>query len=705
MLRSLPFLKFQSALLGLSLWIGQAFAAETMVVTGTREEKEKNKVPESVDVLTSKEIEDVSPSHPAEILNRVPGVHVNNLSGEGHMTSIRQPISTSGVYLYLEDGVPTRPSGFFNHNGLYEVDIPQADRIEVIKGPSSALYGSEAIGGTIHSLTKASPAAAEVNGDLEIGSYGWRRLLLTVGGPFSENHGFRIDTNLTESEGYRDESEYSRGSAVIRFDGRLGEGARYRTVATFTNVDQSGVSDLAGSDYRDHPTKNLYHGDIAFREVEALRLSSEVAVDLSAHSLLTVTPFYRNNTMEIMPSWMVTYDPNVYTTRFQSLGLLAKLRTRFPEQNVELIGGFDFDHTPSSYEEDQITVTRQEDIFTDYSKTGRRSYDYSATQNSISPYIHAEWQAFDPLRLSAGLRYDHFEVDYEDELDAAVPETVGARSWLRPDDTVLKFDHLSPKLGVVYRLAAEQHLYANYRHAFRVPSVGQLFRSGTSTNTAELKPVVADSSEVGYRSRLLGTADLDISVYQMLVKDDVVNVIDGNDRKVTNAGETEHRGIEIGLQRAATSGFGFRTAWTFSEQTYKDFQYIYSCFPPRCTPAVNETRNFAGSDVGRAPKTLGNFSVHYVPEEWTAWKFEAEWEHVGRYYTDETNTQKYGGHDLFNLRGSYAFLNGMQVYGRILNVADRLYSTYTSNQVGSTDITYRPGLPRTYFVGLRAPLL
>ena len=80
---------------------------ENVVVTATREGKDKRELAESVSVATEMEIEAVAPSHPAEILNRMAGVHINNLGGEGHMASIRQPITTAGVYLFLEEGVPT----------------------------------------------------------------------------------------------------------------------------------------------------------------------------------------------------------------------------------------------------------------------------------------------------------------------------------------------------------------------------------------------------------------------------------------------------------------------------------------------------------------------------------------------------------------------------------------------------------------------
>ena len=184
------------------------FAADTnmelgeMTVTGIREETLKAEVSETTDVIPASEIQDVLPAHPSELLGRVPGVHINVTGGEGHMTAIRQPLTTAPVYLFLEDGIPTRPTGFFNHNALYEVNLPQAGGVEVTKGPGTALYGSDALGGVINVLTKPTPASPETEMNLEAGEYGWKRLLFSSGTGWN-NGGFRGDFNLTQTDGWR----------------------------------------------------------------------------------------------------------------------------------------------------------------------------------------------------------------------------------------------------------------------------------------------------------------------------------------------------------------------------------------------------------------------------------------------------------------------------------------------------------------------
>src|SRR5690606_21674570 len=173
-----------------------------------------------------------------------------------------------------------------------------------------------------------------------------------------------------------------------------------KTVLAFSTIDQSGVSGLGVADYRNDPEKNLYHGDIGFREVRALRLSSELAWEPSDRELWTLTGFVRDNRMELMPFWMLSYDPNRYTTEFTTLGLMAKHRRTLGDGAVEWISGLDLDYTPSSYREERILPARVGDIYTDYRTSGRINYDFDADQLTASPYSQLEWLATEIGRAS-----------------------------------------------------------------------------------------------------------------------------------------------------------------------------------------------------------------------------------------------------------------------------------------------------------------
>ncbi|HEX9181603.1 MAG TPA: TonB-dependent receptor plug domain-containing protein, partial [Burkholderiales bacterium] len=206
-------------------------------VTATREAQPLVETPASVGIITGETIQEVRPTHPSQIMNQVPGVAVGVTNGEGHTTAIRQPFTTSPVYLFLEDGIPTRSTGFFNHNGLYEIDIPQAGGIEVVRGPGSALYGSDAVAGVINVLTPTPPRAREIYGSLELGEHGWIRGLVS-GGSSAGNDAWRADLNLTHTDGWRDSTAYDRQSGIARWDHTIDGNAMLKTLAAFSYIDQ-----------------------------------------------------------------------------------------------------------------------------------------------------------------------------------------------------------------------------------------------------------------------------------------------------------------------------------------------------------------------------------------------------------------------------------------------------------------------------------
>ena len=674
---------------------------EVLVVTATREVKPKSQLTESVTVFDKNLIERVAAAHPSELLNRSAGVHVNNLGGEGHMTSIRQPISTAGVYLFLEDGIPTRPTGFFNHNGLYEINMTQAEMIEVTKGPGSALYGSDAIGGIINSLSPTPPKASEFALGFEAGGNGWQRVLVNGGGALDDKHRLGVQVNYTQSDGYQVDADYERLSLVTRLDSEWNDRLTSKSVLSYTEVEQSGSSALSEEDYRYNPRANYFFADVGGRDVESLRLSSELTYDFDERRRLLVTPFVRHNRMDLMPPWMVTFDPNVQTNEFSTLGLLTQYR-QFVGDRSEFRTGLDLDRSSSDYVEQRVVMNRDEmGIWRSFTLSERINYDFKAVQTSVSPYVHAE-HATGLWRFTAGLRYDYFDVDYIDNLPATVPESgvfpglAFPSTHLRPETQRVSFSRATPKLGAIYSLSANQELYISYRQAFRAPTVGMLFRSGASEDTQSLSPVTADSYEFGWRYRARDLS-AELAVYDLQVNNDLVSVIDqeAQTRRVVNAGETQHQGIEAALELHLTDAWSGSIAYTYTRQRYRDFAYI--CGAATC--------NYSGNNIARAPRHIGFASLLWEPNWLPQFHAELEAQYLGPYFSDETNTQSYAGHELFNLRFGYALSTNARLQLRIENLTDTRYSTYASNQVGSPNIEYRPGASRQATLMLRWSIL
>ena len=674
----------------------------TVTVTASREQTQLMQSPASVGVISEDAIRRAGPMHPQQIISQVPGAAVAVTNGEGHTTAIRQPFTTNPVYLYLEDGIPIRATGFFNHNALYETNIPQAGGIEVLKGPGSALYGSDAIGGIVNVLSRvpSSTPAASVTG--ELGTFGWRRLLLD-GTTGVTDGAVRVGANLTHADGWRDKTAYDRQSLNFRSDQDLGEGAMLKTILGYTRIDQQtgANSALTYNDYLNNPTKNNF--SIAWRKVDALRLSSQYERDFGA-ALLSITPYLRSNAMDLNGSYNLSWDPRVEKTNVFSLGLMSKWRQDFGgELKPRLIVGLDVERSPGQRTEDSLNVSstgsgadRNYYAYT----VGNRIYDYAVTYKSASPYVQGEVSPTRALRVTAGLRFDSIGYDMSNNIAASITQAgTTTRYYGQIPSASVDYSHWSPKLGATLALSPSSSLYTSYNHGFRAPSESQLFRAGSDTAAnavakaqlaLALKPILAQQLEVGWR----GVADgwsYDVAAYQLTKTDDLVSQRDlaTNISTTVNAGKTEHTGVELALGKAVNRAWRVDTALSYAVHRYVDW--------------VTATANYSGKEMAAAPRFMGNTRLSWTPRPGVS--TQLEWISLGEYWLEDSNSASYGkypGHDVFNLRYSQSVAKDVSAFVRLMNLTDRRYADSAS--VSSNTPVYTPALPQALYVGVDVSL-
>lgn len=697
-----------------ALFVGVAAAADDaslteVTVTGTRESRLVIETPATVQGIKGEALREARPTHPSAVLNQIPGVWVSNLSGEGHSTAIRQPLTTNAVYLYLEDGIPTRSTGFFNHNALYEINIPQSGGVEVTKGPGSALYGSDAIGGTVNVLTRTPPRQAEFELTGEAGSSGWRRVMAS-GGNSGADDAWRMSLNLTRTDGWQEQSGYERQTGTLRWDRALATDSTLKTVLSFSKVDQNHVGKLTQREFDNAPRSNNI--PFSYRQVDALRLSTAFEKE-TANSLLSITPYVRDNRMEIIPSWTVSYDPNKYVTKNQSYGVLGKYRRDFEgTMRPRLIVGVDVDYSPGARAEDSLRLNKVTNALggTTYSLNTTvapvRIYDYDVTYRGVSPYIHGEISPVDRLRLIAGLRYDDMQYDYENRFNngaatatPGVPGPFPAAGWFgHVASTKVGYSHWGPKLGATYALASNLHGFVTYSNSFRTPSEGQVFRGNRESSAVKaqaaadsllrLKPVTVDNFEFGLRGKS-GDTSYEVSVYHMVKKDDIVSYTDPvtTQRTVVNAGKTLHRGIELALGTQLAKEWRADLSASYARHTYEAW-------------TVSGTADFSGKEIESAPRVITSARLTHLPVWMNGGRIEAEWFRLGSYWLDQANTGKYAGHDLLGLRVAYPVGKGFELYGNVHNLLDKRYAETAAGTGPAPE--FSAGLPRMIYVGLQA---
>jgi outer membrane receptor protein involved in Fe transport len=650
---------------------------EDIVVSATREAENRMDVPASIGVVSGDQIRASKPTHPQEVMDRVAGVYVPVTGGEGHMMAIRQPMTTDPVYLYLEDGIPTRSTGFFNHNALYEINIPQADRIEVTKGPASALYGSDAIGGVINVSTRAPSPIPQVETSVDAGAYGWGRFLGSASNTWGRS-GLRADINLTRTSGWRDATGYDRQSGTLRWDQSVGESGNLKTVATFSRIDQTtaGTSAISAEDYADDPTIN--YTPISVRQVRAFRYSMAYSRGGELSSF-EATPYVRYDWMRLIPNWSLTYDPTDYTDQNKSAGLMLKYRRNLPALRTQVIIGADAEYSPGSHVEHAIVPTREGRVFTSYT-TGDLLYDYDVAFRGVSPYTQLQFTPLPKWRIDAGARMDFNGFSYT---SALTPLATGR--WRRPADTTVSYSHLSPKLGATYEAAPELNLFVSWRNGFRAPSQSQIFRQGSADNTVGLHPVLVNSYETGVRGRIAHRLDYDVSVYDMIKTDDILSYTfpDGH-TEVMNAGRTTHRGIEVSLGAQMVPDFRLDVAYSYARHRFGEW-------------STTDSVDLSGNEIPSAPRQIANVSATVTPSVWAGARFMAELQYLGAYWEDQADTHRYPGHALVNLHATAPIGRGFSVSARIMNLFDRRYAELANYTIARGE-ELAPGMPRRLYL-------
>jgi iron complex outermembrane receptor protein len=680
-----------------------------VTVTGTREATPLSETSASIGVINQDTIKFTAPSHPQQLLGQVPGVSVNVTNGEGHTTGIRQKIGTDPVYLFLEDGIPTRATGFFNHNALYEINLPQAGGVEVVKGIGSALYGSDAIGGTVNVLTKAPTRESGADLSAEVGSHGWHRLLGSANTGEKAMGALGASINISHTDGWREKTAYDRQSLNLRWDHSPSDDKSLKTILGYTKIDQQtgANSALTPFEYENTPTVNAR--SVAYRKVEALRLSTNLDWDLGNNTLASITPYFRHNYMDLNGSYnfssAATGDPRIEKTDVNSLGFLLKWRKDFAgPMRPRLIAGLDYDYSPGKRTEDALDFTgctvagtaTSAQKFNCYA-VGPRIYDYDVTYRSASPYIHAEFSPVEALRVTAAIRYDTMSYKATNNL-AAGDIVFGTKHYWQNSGGSKSFSRASPKLGANFAVTPSTHIYASYNQGFRTPSEGNLFRSGHDTTLAraqtkandalQLKPIEAEQYELGIRGNA-GTWSYDLTAYSLKKDNDILSQRDAANQTTvsTNNGSTKHQGVELGLGAAFAKQWRLDVAYSYAKHTYET--WITNQF----TGA-----NLNGMEIESAPRQLGNARLTWVPVTGTSAQLELV--KMGSYWLDSGNTGKYAGHELWNLRASHQLSKGISIAGRIMNLADKRYA----DSAGGTGAapTLSPGLPRTAFASIEA---
>ena len=631
--------------------------------------------PAAVDVTEARDIQQGRAKAQLDAaLNRTPGVYANNGSNFAQNLRIsirgfgaRSAFGVRGVKV-LVDGIPeTLADGQAQTD---TIDLGAVERLEVIRGPFSALYGN-ATGGVVD-ITTTTPASGPVDrGELTVGSHGYRRIEAATAHERGD-WGYALTASQLDIEGYRAHSEVKKQQLTGKLERRVGTTGTLRLITRVLDapdtLDPGGVTlEQAQSDRRSARDANLAFDARQSAEQQTIGLVYED--QLAQNQSYQANLFYSHRDfIQFLPfedAGVVAYERDffgggVQTTRFDTL---------FGHEN-QIVAGIDA-------QIQQDARTRYDNIAGD---RGALGLDEDQQATSIGVFAQNVFSISSDLELTTGLRYDYLDFDIDDAFVTATdPDDSGSRTY----------HEVSANAGLSYAWAERQRVYANVANAFESPTFTEFADpAGNGGFNSELDPQKAVQYEIGAKGEIGTRTRYQISAFWIDVRDELVVFNDDGRRDFyQNSGKSRRQGLEAKLEYAVNDELSAMAAYTLADYEYREFVDDGGVdYAGNAIPGLPEERLFAevawrDSDVGYATLDM---------------------RYAGSFYADNANTAKIDNAWIFNGRVGKTIDAGddnLTVYFGIDNMFDEVYfDNIRINAFGGR--YYEPAPDRTFYTGL-----
>ena len=604
---------------------------ETVVVTGRRSEQNLNQLIGAAGQVSAEQLQLIGHAHINESAARIPGVWLSRGNGQELLAAVRSPVFTGAgscaEILTTEDGLPTRPTGMCNVNQLFEVNSEQASGLEIWRGPGTVFYGSNAMHGVINSL---SPVIQRNYLSLESGSHDYNRVKLGWRQQRG-NHTWQIAANGVTDKGFKDDAGFDQQKLSLKHSWS-GSKLNSDTHLSLVNLNQETAGYIKVKDsYKDSAAWKANPNPEAFRDGQAMRLSSRISGATSAGDQWQITPYVRKSEMTFLQHYLPGQpeEKNGQT----SAGIQSSYQTSLAT-DVSLWLGTDVEWASMWVEEFQANALG---VANNVRFQGQH-YDFDVDSQQIALFANLEWQLSDQLTTEMGLRYEYLNYDYQNNMlsgttrddGSACNSADGSCRYYRPDNRSDSTNNLNFHLGADYSFSNTLSAYARLASAYRAPQINEIYRLQREQVVSDIQPEELDSIEVGLRYRRDSLA-AEFNIYSM---DKEQVIIKDSSGFVVSNGETSHRGIELQLSYAINPAWQIAAAGNWAKHLYEQNSLINGA-------SIN------GNDIDTAPRTQGSAQLLFTPSETLS--AELEWVYLGDYYLDPANAHQYAGHDVLNL--------------------------------------------------------
>lgn len=657
-------------------------AIETLVITAKRKPEQRLNLASNINVIEQGTIQENQAVHINQLSTHSPGVWISRGNGQENLTAIRSGVLTGpascGAFVFAEDSIPLRGQGFCNANQLFGSHFQQARQIEIVRGPSSAGYGSNALQGVINVLT---PKVGQA------GSY-----LQASGGPddyqtfsFSrdsrDGQGLLVQGFASHDNGYQDNSAYAQQKLLLKHHNKNLNKTTTSALA-LNNLNQETAGLITGyKAYENSDLRRQNPNPEAFRDARSLRAYQRHTTHLETGADIVITPYLRSHTMRFAQHWL-PWAP-IEENQHSSLGLRSALQN-VQASDYRWSSGFDIEYSDAKLQEYQNSPTSISGFSGEVRPQGHH-YDYQIKSLVLSSFAQTEISITPKHEIHTGIRLTHTRYDYENRLSdgkaCAASVSDNDCRYYRPSDRLHKFDDLSFDIAYLYKYSSSSSAWLKLAQAFRAPETTELFRLQRGQKNTGFDSEKMQGIELGWRT-LTKRWQFEMSLYWQQKSDVILQ--NSATKTFIGQGRTEHKGLEIQNTLALSDSLSWLSTLAISKHTYASDLAI-------------SNQNIKGNDIDTAPRQTASTQLRWqVSEPFNA---AVELLHLSRYYLDAENLHRYDGHTLANLRLHYQLNPHFKLSLIIYNIADIDYAERAD--FGFGNYRYSVGQERSSYIRLR----
>lgn len=537
------------------------------VISGSRSPSSSFSQPSSVNLVDMGEVGAGQPRiNASEVLSRVPGLVVQNRHNYAQDLQIssrgfgsRSAFGVRGIKL-ITDGIPASTPDGQGQAATFNLDT--AERIEVLRGPSATLYGSNA-GGVIQVFSRDGRGRPRVGVETLAGSDGLNRHHLSAEGG-NEHGGFVLDASRMDTDGFRDHSAARRDQTFAKV--HVEPDAHSRLSLVFSSLEQNGTQDPLGQDWagyqadRRSVTPNAVLYDTR-KSIDHQQLGANYERAFGDASLQATVYAGRRSVLQYLaiPAFVqrrdnATHNGGVVDFDREFHG--GSLRWLQPVgESVDLVFGLDYDF---SEDDRQGYQNFSGDLL---GVKGALRRDELNSVRSLDPYVQGTWRSGN-WTVQGGLRYSTLEMEVDDRY------IVGPNG---DDSGSQRFEQASPTVAVGYAFSPDLNAYISVGRGFETPTLAETAYApgGESGGNLGLEPSTSTQYEVGIKARLWQHSRLDAALFQIDTEDELV-VADSSGGRTSyrNAGRTQRRGLELSLHSQLSEEWSSQLSYTYLQARY-----------------------------------------------------------------------------------------------------------------------------------------